>query len=96
MTLIYYYRFFWLITLQYAAALAMLSLISGVAGCQSGGPRDDNKPMEIGEAFTTPTPFSCKASHIVIRSLIFYGGHTEPDWHYNNNKKWKEKKEKEK
>ncbi len=49
------------LTLQYCAALAIDSLISGVAGCQAGGPLADRRPIDIGDAFTTPTPFPYKA-----------------------------------
>ena len=41
--------------------------MSCVAGCQDGGPLSDSKPMEIGEAFTTPTPADC--NNIIITSL---------------------------
>jgi len=47
-----------LLTWQYLAASAHARLISGVAGCQSAGPREDRRPIPRADALITPTPRS--------------------------------------
>jgi len=44
-----------ILTWQYLAASAHACLISGVAGCQSAGPREDRRPIPRADALITPT-----------------------------------------
>lgn len=55
------------LTLQNDADLTQASLISFVAGCQSGGPWFESRPIAIGEALIMPMPLSCQCR--IIKSL---------------------------
>ncbi len=48
-------------TAQRAAAAAQATRMSLVAGCQTGGPRCDSSPIEIGDPLITPMPRPCQS-----------------------------------
>ena len=49
-------------SLQYATALRHSAFVSVEAGCQSGGSRSINRPIEIGDALIRATPLDLQKS----------------------------------